>query len=413
MLNLQVLTKDFTVSRRKIIASTLLISGALAWFFLINQYIVDIFMGITPNEPLSNNYFNLGQGLFYGFAIISAIIGSFIRKTTSRRKLLLTWILLGIFSTILLTLSQGLIFLIISSTLLGISFGWGLPISIAFLADCTAVEERARLSGIVILTTFIFAFIILAVIRTLSLGLLDAIYLFAFVRLTSILALVVGNCDARDHKKIILPNLPKGVYKEFLLYFFPFIMFCIAAGLAFNLIPDTPEYESARSLGNSFRYVFIAVFGLASGVIADRIGRKQPIIVGLIMLGVSFMLLGFSMSWLSVVFYLATSGIAWGLFFVIFLAIPGDLSVSGSREKFYALMFILPFSVLLGLSAIPGWAIFSDSGSSISQLFSLFLFLSIIPILLAKETLPVEKVRDRKMKEHLENIEKLIKENRD
>jgi MFS family permease len=412
-LNLRVLTKGFTVSRRKIVASALLISGALAWFFLINQYIVNIFMGMTPNEPLSNNYFNLGQGLFYGFAIISAIIGSLIRKTTGRRKLLLTWILLGIFSTILLTLSQGLIFLIISSTLLGISFGWGLPISLAFLADCTAVEERARLSGIVILATFIFTFIISAVIRTLSLGLLDAIYLFAFVRLTSILALIVGNCDARDHKQIAIPNLPKGIYKEFLLYFFPFILFCVAAGLAFNLIPATPEYESAVSLGKTLRSIFIAVSGLTSGVVADRIGRKQPIIIGLIMLGVSFALLGFSMSWTSVVIYFTTSGIAWGLFLVIFLAIPGDLSVSGSREKFYAIGFILPFSILLGLSAIPGWAIFSNSGSSISQLFSLFLFLSIIPILLAKETLPAEKVRDRKMKEHLENIGKLINENRD
>jgi len=409
--NLRFLTKDLKVSRRNILASTLLISGTLSWFFLINGTIIDIFTSITPNEPLSSNYFNLGQGLFYGFAILSAIIGSFIGKTISRRKLLLTWILLGTFSTLLLTFSQGIIFLIISSMLLGISLGWGLPISIAFLADCTVIEERARIAGIVILATFIFAFIILVVIRTLSLGLSDTLILFAFVRLISIFALIIGNCDARDHKLIKAINLPKPAYKEFLFYLAPFVMFCIAAGLAFNLIPGTPEFESAVSLGNSIRFISIAVFGLVSGVVADRIGRKQPIIIGLIMLGVSFALLGFAMSWTSVVIYLATSGIAWGLFFVIFLAVPGDLSISGSREKFYAIGYILPLSILLGLSAIPGWAIFSGN-SSLAQLFSLFLFLSIIPILKAKETLSREKVHERQMKEHLEIIEKIVGENR-
>lgn len=405
-------TKDLHVSHRKIIASTLLISGTLAWFFLINGKLIDIFTSITPNEPLSSNYFNIGQALFYGFAILSAIVGSFIGKTISRRKVLLSWILLGTFSTILLTLFQGILFLIISSSLLGISLGWGLPISIAFLADCTVIEERARIAGIVILATFLFAFIILLIIRTLSLGLSDILILFSFVRLTSILALVIGNCDARDHLQMSTLNLQKPAYKEFLFYLVPFGAFCVAAGLAFNLIPSTPEFESAVLLGNSIRYVSIAVFGLISGVVADRIGRKQPIIIGLIMLGVSFALLGFNLSWTSVVVYLATSGVAWGLFLVIFLAVPGDLCISGSREKFYAIGYIMPLGVLLGLSAIPGWAIFSGN-SSIAQLFSLFLFLSIIPILKAKETLPREKVYDRQMKEHLEIIEKVLKENKE
>ncbi len=50
------------------------------------------------------------------------------------------------------------------------------------------------------------------------------------------------------------------------------------------------------SLGTVFRYVFIAIFGFVWGVVADRVGRKQPIIIGLIILGVSFALLGFAMS---------------------------------------------------------------------------------------------------------------------
>jgi MFS family permease len=409
--NLGFLTKDLKVSKRNLLASILLISGTLTWFFLLNRNLYDIFINMTPNEPLWKNYFNVGQGLFYGFAILSAVVGSLFGKAVNRRHLLITWILLGTFSTILLTLSQGFIFLAISSALLGISLGLGLPISMAFLGDCTEVEERARVAGIIIFSTFVLAFICSLVVQTLSLQLSSALVLFAFIRLMSVTALVFGKCDSRDIKNVeIRLHVPRVAYKEFLYYLFPWVMFCMAAGLASNLIPSTSDFESAVSLGNALRFIFIALFGIVSGVVADRIGRKPPIIIGLIMLGVSFALLGFSISYSSVIIYMATSGIAWGLFFVIYLAIPGDLSTSGSREKCYAIGYVLPLSILFALAAIPGWAIFSSSSGSISQLFSILLFLSIVPILLAKESLPREKIQDRKMKEHLKNIEKLIKE---
>jgi MFS family permease len=413
-LNLGFLTKDFKVSRRKIVASTLLLGGALAWFFLINAYIFDIFTSITPNEPLSNNYYNIGQALFYAFIIISAVIGSFIGKTISRSKLLLAWILLGTFSTIFLTFSQGPIFLLISGTLLGISFGWGLPISMAFLADCTVIEERARVSGITILTTFIIVFLTIAVKNIFALEMTVALGLFALVRLSSVVALTLSACDLRTHTQIKPLEIKSGAYREFALYLFPWLMFCVAGGLATNLIPETSPFDSAVSLGNSLKYIFIAVFGLVSGIIADRIGRRWPIRIGLVVLGISFALLGVSMSWGSVVFYLATSGIAWGLFFTIFLAIPGDLSTPDSREKYYAIMYILPIGSLFALSTIPGWAIFSNANSSsLSQIFSIIIFLAIIPTLQAKETLPEEKIQNRKLKEHLENVEKIIKENKE
>ena len=408
------LTKGFKVSPRKIVASSLLIGGALAWFFLINANIFDIFTSITPNEPLSNNYYNVGQALFYAFTIISAIIGSFISKTISRRKLLIAWILLGTFSTIFLTFSQGLIFLLISSTLLGISFGWGLPISMAFLANCTVIEERARASGITILTAFILVFLTFAINNILALEITGTLGLFALVRLSSIVALTLTTCDLRKHTQINPLKIKSEGYRDFVLYLIPFSMFSIAGGLAFNLIPNTSQYDSAVSLGMPLRYIFIAVFGLVSGGVADRIGRRWPIRIGLVALGLSFALLGFSMSWSSVVIYLATSGIAWGLFFTIFLAIPGDLSTPYSREKYYAIGYVLPIGGLFALSTIPGWAIFSNANtSSLSQIFSIIIFLAIIPTLQAKETLPEEKIKDRKLKEHMENIEKIIKENKE
>jgi MFS family permease len=412
LLNLKFLTKDLKVSRRKFAAVTILTSGTLAWFFLLNLYLSDIFKSIAPNEP-TWAYFNVGQILCYGFTIFWAVIGSFISKGINRCGLLISWILLGALSTIFLALFQGPIFVVISSLLLGLSLGLGFPIIMAFVADSTVIEERARVSGIIIVGTFVLAFIALAVVRTLSLGILGTLVLFAAVRLISLVALVIDNCDGKEEKNVESPRLPKVVYREYVFYLFPWMMFIIAAGLAGNLIPETIRQSPEFYLGTTLRYACIAIFGLVAGVAADRFGRKPPIITGLIMLGVSFALLGFNMSPTSVLIYLLVSGMAWGLFFVIFLAVPGDLSVSGAREKSYALGYILPLAIYFGLSTVPGEGFFSGfPASALSQVFSIILFLSIIPILRSKETLPREKIQDRKMKEHLEKIEELIQESK-
>jgi len=78
--------------------------------------------------------------------------------------------------------------------------------------------------------------------------------------------------------------------------------------LAWNLIPL--EYTDAIATGTTLRYVSIAVFVLVSGVAADRFGRKQPIIIGLIMSGLSFALLDFfGITQANIILYLALSGI--------------------------------------------------------------------------------------------------------
>ena len=154
----------------------------------------------------------------------------------------------------------------------------------------------------------------------------------------------------------------------------------------------------------------IAIFGFVSGFFADRFGRKPAIIIGLIVLGVSFAFLGFTMTDQSVIIYLTTSGVAWGFFFAIYLAIPGDLSTPGSRERFYALINVLPLVLLGSVTFIPGLAEFTAYSSSFSQVLSLVLFLSIIPVLRTGETLPEAKIRERRLKEHVKKVGELVSE---
>jgi MFS family permease len=467
------LTTDITISPRKFFASTILTSGTLAWFFLYQFYFDTIFTNFTQDFF----WIQSGRILFYAFGIISAIIGLLLAKKVNQRKILWTWITLGVISSASIALFHGQEFTILFGVLLGFSLGLGLPSSMAFLADSTKVEERGRVSGTTILFTFLMAFITLTIIRILGSGALLIIFLAAILRSVSFFALIIDKNPIINKKEYAInelekwiaslnPNqmdevaviacekcftprelmeevkentfygkmlvgmfnnfrnevakkakketssLTKTAYKEFFYYLFPWMIFVVASGLAWNLFSQNEAYLSAVSMGTVFRYAFIAIFGFVWGVVADRVGRKQPIIIGLIILGVSFALLAFTMSEVSVLLYLSASGIAWGAFLTIYLIIPGDLSPFGSREKFYALMTILPLIILFTLPLIDTASITNFSPSSFSQILSILLFISIIPVLRARETLQESKIRTRKMKEYTEKIGKIIQESK-
>ena len=400
-MNLGFLTKDIKISRRKFAAVLLLNTGTLAWFFLFTLNMPDIFAAIDPNT---------GQMLFIGSAIFWSIATSFIGGRISRRKLLVASILLGTLSTILLGVLDNPLSTMVMSLMAGFSLGLGLPSSMALVADETSITDRGRVAGLVIFSTFVAAFSTMAVAAILSLDPFGTVLLFAVVRSTSFFALIIDKCEKPLPKMEPQNHLPFAPYRNFFFYIIPWVIFTIASSLAWNLI-DREAYPNEFLIGNLLRYVFIATFGLLAGIMADRFGRKQPIIIGLIVLGIGFALLGFNLSPASVIIYLALSGITWGSFFVVFLAVPGDLSVPSLREKFYALAYILPLAGMFAISAVPGSTITDFLPASlIAQMLSILLFLSIVPVLRAKETLHESKIQERKMKEYAERVGKTIQE---
>ena len=402
-LKLRILTQGVVSSSRRLMAATLIASGALAWFFLISVYLVNILTIIAPSPFWALT----GQVLFVATGILSAILGGLVSQKIDRRKFLWSWIGLGVISTALLALCQGIVFSVVVSILLGLSLGLGLPSSLAFLADLTVIEERGRIAGSSILVTFIMAFLAMTIASILNSTLLVIVLLLIAIRSTSFFALVLEKTETTKTENET--RLPKPDYKELSFYLFPWIMFVIASIVASNLIPSAEEFQWAITLGNLLRYAFIALFGFAWGVVADRNGRKQPVIIGLVLLGISFGLLGVSMEPISVFVYLALSGVAWASFLTIYLVIPGDLAIPYYREKSYALGTISPliimFSLVLLLSAAP-----PISSFSVSQILMIIIFLSIIPVWRAEETLPESKIRKRRMKERLEKLGKLIEE---
>jgi len=99
-----------------------------------------------------------------------------------------------------------------------------------------------------------------------------------------------------------------------------------------------------------------------------------------------------------------------GIILVIFIfTIWGDLACGRSCEKYYAIG-ILPYSLsnflrlVIGHSVaeiVPHHAIFSFT--------AFFLFLAVLPLMFAPETLPEKTLRERELKSYIEKAKKLGK----
>lgn len=408
-MNLGFLTEDVKIRSRKLVAVTILASSSLAWVFFIYYALDTVFKSL----PIDLFWGYAGKALFLSFGGIFMIIGSMISGKVSRRRLLWSSITLGVVATGSLALFPGTVFTLFFTVLLGISLGLSYPCFTAYLADCTVVEERARVSGLVILETFIMVIIAVVAVALFSLGLTGVVLLGVFLRSTSYLSLILDPCDRKSGKgqswRAILAN------KDFSFYLFPWLMFNIASGLisfVWTGLPNTLAYEWATTIGNPLHFLGAGVFGFTAGFLADRLGRKQPIIIGMVMLGVSFAFLGLATSPFSVLVYLTISGIAWGFEMVAFLAVPGDLALPGSKEKFYALGISLPLIIIIGLPAISEFLNIGVPANALSSVLSIIIFVSVIPVLRASETLPETKIRERKLKEHVRKVGELVKESK-
>ncbi len=401
-LNFGFLTEDVKISRKKFLAVTLLSSSSFAWFFIMYVYFNEMF----SNSPM----LFMGEALFLFFSAFSSLLGSLVSEKIPRKQLLGAWIVFGVLVTASLAAFQGTELAPLVGALLGLSFGIGFPSCWAALADCTVVEERGRVSGMAILMTFV-----LVIVATLAKPLIGLVLAGVILRSLGFLTLAVDPCKRQEGR-----NIPWGSilgHGSFALYLLPWIMFNVANGLVSFVrsglpLPQSPEWSTANSLGNTLHYVGTGVFALISGIAADRVGRKQPIIIGLIMLGVSYVFLGLATSSSSWLIFLTTSGFAWGLIMVVYIAIPGDIAGSGAKERFYALGAIIPLILYMSFSSISESLGISAPVTIVSSILSIILFVSVVPVFRASETLPENKLRARKLKEHVERIGKLVEESR-
>ncbi len=400
------LTHGFGIPSKRFTAVMLLFFPSFAWFFLFD------FTASSYIESLAVNliWIYIGKALFYISIAVSAIIGSIISERLNRRRFLEFWIVFGVIATTSFGVFQGLIFFLLLGVLAGASFGLGFPSSLAFLADSTTVEERARVSGVAILVTFISIILAVGVLSMLHLELVEYLLISIILRAISCFALLLDPCERavckRKNWMAVLNTY------GFLLYFVSWLMFTLAGGISGFIKPlQSLEYESVRILGSVVQYVGVVPSALISGFASDRFGRKKTLIFGLITLGISYALFSVATSSTTYLLTKIISGVAWGIILVVYcLTVIGDFAVSCSKEKFYAIGMVVPF-ILYSI-----FKIFSDAispsipNSLISSILSMILFISVIPLLYAPETLPWKKIRQRRFSEHIKKLKKLVEE---
>jgi MFS family permease len=253
---------------------------------------------------------------------------------------------------------------------------------------------------------FIGIFLIGLVTNTL--GFTESVLAFALWRgigLVVFLAFKTGKTKTEqipdvDYKSVISK-------KSFILYIIPWIMFSLVNFFGYSL----QQYYWGVEVSTS---ITVAEFGigsmvvLISGYFADIVGRKRLIILGYVVLGVGFAMLSIlPTGQISIIIFTVLDGIAWGIFALIFfIVVWGDLAENKAKDKYY-LLGELPFLISSYISVVVAPYVDVISISAAFSLASFFLFLAVVPLMYAPETLPEKRIRERELKQYIEKAKRI------
>ncbi|MEM3666983.1 MAG: hypothetical protein QW222_07890, partial [Candidatus Bathyarchaeia archaeon] len=384
---------------KSILNSIIIISNVFIWYSFAFNVLKELIYEINT----------MMWGIHFISATFSAILGTIINDKIHRRMIfIILWMLLGIVSSLALIgiNPSNVLHVSVISILFGVSFGLGLPASMAFFANSTKVENRAKLGGLIVFVDGVGAFLLGMVavndnvIRALTLAIWRACGLIIFFTI-NVSQEIVNNRKSVSFATVL-------GHRAFVLYLLPWIMFSLVNYLSipvqFNILGS-----NLVELFGSIEGALMGAFAIVGGFFSDVIGRRRMATAGFIMLGLGYAILGiYPENLLSWYFYTLVDGIAWGILSVIFIiTIWGDLGQEASSDKYYALGG-LPFFISNFLRIIIGSYIAETvSPYAIFSLTAFFLFLAVVPLMYAPETLPEKHIRERELRSYIEKAKKI------
>ena len=390
----------------KFISAFILVVNSFSWYSFMSV----VFTSVVDNLQLALAE-TLGLfGVFYAGIAVSAITGHYLFRK-SRNSLLLLWMFLGVIASMLFNLIEiGIYSVALAVSLFqGISIGLGLPSALAYFADLTRFETRGRLGGITYGVSAIAMFILLY-----SWSLLGSAVSLFVLPIWRGLGLVLFMFFMRSVKFENSQSTPSNSSilgdRRLILYLIPWIMFCLV-----NWI-EAPIVEKISGDFYSFvisaEFAISAIFALIGGIFADLVGRKRGIIAGFILLGTEYAVLSLVPAMLfSHYLYLILDGVSWGMFSVVFfMVLWGDLAENNRKEKYYVIGG-LPYLLSNFLSVLVKPYIGGIEDFNASTAFSVasfFLFLAVLPLVYAPETLPEKKIKERELKNYIEKAQKEV-----
>ena len=377
--------------------------------YFIGQVIVSKIAGAFVGSSLEV----LLNSVYPSSIIASALVGLVIPVGVKKRRFLCLWSVLGISSSLLLavTYSSSSSLILASTGLLGISIGLGMPMCLGFFVKSVLIEDRGKMGGLILFATTFSAPLVITVFPPADL--MTSAVLLALWRGWSLpLVVLVSPKDSALKKSIektpslfsILRN------KTFYLYFTAWLMFAFINGFEAVVV----EHNISTEWHWLLMVVEPAVSGfsaLIGGVVSDWVGRKPVLVLGFVSFGIAYSILALGslvpdLQWLIWPLFFFIDGLGLGILWVMFtLILWGEIN-NHDPEKCYAIgespLFLTQIiSLLLApfVQMIPMLSAFS--------LAAFFLFVAVIPLLYARETLPQNKVEERQLKIYTEEALKL------
>jgi len=264
-----------------------LVASIFIWYFIAFKFI--------QTGP-SQDYLLLIIGSNTGAIAASALVASVWLKNLKNANLFFNlWISIGVLiSFIPLVLNTANITtMLFIAIVYGVYFGFGMPKTLRNYAASIESGKRGRISG--------FTFLIIALLSAiLSSFILDSIPLtciiLAAIRLFGLLSFrMLGNLEEFSKEDSIEKTINYPLKRTFILYFVPWAIFCLVNYLTVPIIESIYKYNIGFiSSVPIVENIVIAVSAVASGILADRLGRKRFIMIGFVMLGIGFAALGLS-----------------------------------------------------------------------------------------------------------------------
>ena len=396
---------DDSLAKKDFLATLILIVNTFSWYFPLYVFFETALRKFQIDFTILLAIFGVQYTVAIGFAIAGTFL---VRRFPSRGLFLSLWMVIGTVTSALMVMveTNNIAYVWLMPFLLGISLGLGFPSCLAYFGDFSVGESRGRLGGIVWFASGI-CILLLGLLVSISPFIVGVLIFAAWRGIGLILFHLVKPDQVRKEDVVAVSYKSILVDKSFLLYIIPWIMFCLV-----NFI-EAPMTNILFGTDIAFLVPF-AEYGiggfaaLIGGWISDSVGRKRVTIFGFIMLGIGYAVLGlFPNIVLSWYLYIILDGIAWGIFSLMFyLVIWSELAKNRIKEKYY-LIGVLPFlisSYILILftpyaELIPISAAFS--------LASFFLFLAVLPLLYAPETLPKKQIELRRLRRYMEKAKKV------
>jgi MFS family permease len=398
-----------SLASRDFFAAFFIVVNSLSWYF-------PLFVLVTDTLGSAGFLTGFGYpallalfGVHYVTVIAAALFGIFlVPRIMNRRALLLLWMIVGVVSTLFVsTLGTGSLVLLFSMMFaLGVSLGLGFPTCLAYFADYGIAGQKGRMGGLTYCVAGLGIFSI-GLLTILTGSLLWNVAILAVWRLIGLLVFLLVQPPVVEPKKEIEVTYRRVLNdRSFLLYLVPWLMFGLVNYLEGPILRNFSQ--------DIFNFVPVAEFGVGSivaliaGFFSDMVGRKRVVMFGFIMLGVGYAALGlFPGNTISYYFYVGVDGVAWGILaLMFFLILWGEIAENRAKDKYYFLG-VLPFLISSYLEPVVSPLVVQFNEVSTFSFASFFLFMAVLPLMYAPETLPQKNIELRRLRNYLDSAKKL------